>query len=106
MTLTLHDEETQQVLAEVQARIKAAYPEATFTVAVGEDPVGIYVDAYTDAPDGFAVLDLVSDWLVHLHVNAGLAIHVIPLPTPTPGAGSPDPGGLPARRCVTPDESA
>ena len=106
MTLTLQDEKTQQVLAEVQARIKAAYPEATFTVAVGEDPVGIYVDAYTDAPDGFAVLDLVSDWLVELHVNEGLAIHVIPLPTPKPGAGSPDPGGLPTRRCVTPDESA
>ena len=97
MTLTLQDEKTQQVLAEVQARIKAAYPEATFTVAVGEDPVGIYVDAYTDAPDGFAVLDLVSDWLVDLHVNEGLAIHVIPLPTPKPGAGSPDPGGYAAR---------
>jgi hypothetical protein len=106
MTLTLQDEKTQQVLAEVQARITAAYPEATFTVAVGEDPVGIYVDAYTDAPDGFAVLDLISDWLVDLHVNEGLAIHVISLPTPKPGARSPDPGGLPTRWCVTPDESA
>ena len=106
MTLPVHDEKTQQVFAEVQARITAAYPEATFTVAVGEDPVGIYVDAYTDAPDGFAVLDLVSDWLVDLHVNEGLAIHVIPLPMPKPGAGSPDPGELPTRRCVTPDESA
>jgi hypothetical protein len=90
MTLAVHDEKTQQVLTEVQARIKAAYPEATFTVAVGEDPVGIYIDAYTNAPDGFAVLDLVSDWLVDLHVNEGLAIHVIPLPTPQPGARSPD----------------
>jgi hypothetical protein len=106
MTLTLQDEKTQQVLAEIQARIKAAYPEATFMVAVGEDPVGIYVDAYTDAPDGFAVLDLVSDWLVDLHVNEGLAMHVMPLPTPKPGAVSPDPGGLPTRRCVIPDESA
>ena len=80
MTMALQDEKTQRVLAEVQARIKAVYPEATFTVAVGEDPVGIYVDAYTDATDGFAVLDLVSDWLVDLNVNEGLAIHVIPLP--------------------------
>jgi hypothetical protein len=93
MTLTLHDEKTQQILVEVQARIKAAYPEATCTVAVGADPVGLYVDASTDAPDGFAALDLVSNWLVDLHVNEGLAMHVIPLPTPKPGAGSRDPGG-------------
>jgi hypothetical protein len=80
MTRAVLDEKTQQVLAEVQARIKAVYPEATFTVTVGEDPVGIYLDAHTNAVDGFAVLDLVSDWLVDLHVNEGLAIHVIPLP--------------------------
>lgn len=80
MTLTLQDEKTQRVLAEIQARIKAVYPEATFTVALGEEPVGIYLDAYTDAPDGFAVLDLVSEWLVDLNVNEGLAVHVIPLP--------------------------
>lgn len=81
MTLALQDEKIQRILAKLQARIKAVYPEATFTVALGEDPVGIYLDAYTDAPDGFAVLDLVSDWLVDLNVNEGLAIHVIPLPT-------------------------
>lgn len=81
MTLTVQDEKTQRVLAELQARITAVYPEATFTVVRGDDPSGIYLDAYTDAPDGFAVLDLVSDWLVDLNVNEGLAIHVIPLPT-------------------------
>jgi uncharacterized lipoprotein YddW (UPF0748 family) len=79
MTIAIQDEKMQRVLAEVQARIKAVYPEATFTVAVGDEPVGIYLDAYTDAPDGFAVLELVSDWLVDLHVNEGLVIHVIPL---------------------------
>ena len=81
MTFTVQDEKTQRVLAELQARITAVYPEATFTVALGDDPVGIYLDAYTDAPDGFAVLDLVSDWLVDLNVNEGLVVHVIPLPT-------------------------
>src|SRR5258708_2517482 len=34
----------------------------------GEDPTGLYLDAYTDAEDAFAVLDLVSDWLVDLSV--------------------------------------
>jgi hypothetical protein len=92
MTLTLQDAKTQRVLAEIQTRIKAVYPEATFTVAREEDPAGIYLDAYTDAPDGFAVLDLVSDWLVDLNVNEGLAVHVIPLPTQAREAAA-APGG-------------
>lgn len=92
MTLTVHDEKIQRVLAELQARIQVVYPEATFMVSLGEDPVGIYLDAYTDAPDGFAVLDLVSDWLVDLNVNEGLAIHVIPLPTPARDAAAPSDG--------------
>ena len=74
------DEKTQQAIAEVQARIQAVYPDAVFRVSQGEDPVGIYLDAYTDAEDSFCVFDLVNDWLVDLSVNEGLLIHVIPLP--------------------------
>jgi hypothetical protein len=70
----------QRVIAEVEARILAVFPEATFRLVEGEDPVGLYLDAYTDVEDAFAVLDLVSDWLVDLSVNAGVHLHVIPLP--------------------------
>ena len=54
--------------------------EATYCLVEGEDPVGLYLDVYTGAEDAFAVLDLVSDWLVDLSVNAGVHLHVIPLP--------------------------
>ena len=51
----------------VKARIRAGYSEgATFRLGEGEDPIGLYLDVYTDAEDAFAVLDLVSDWLVEL----------------------------------------
>ena len=70
----------QRVIAEVEARILAVFPEATFRLVEGENPIGLYLDAYTDAEDAFAVLDLVSDWLVNLSVNAGVHLHVIPLP--------------------------
>ena len=70
----------QRVIAEVEARILAVFPEATFRLVEGEDPIGLYLDAYTDAEDAFAVLDLVSDWLVDLSVDAGVHLHVIPLP--------------------------
>jgi hypothetical protein len=70
----------QHAIAEVEARILAVYPDATFRLVEGEDPIGLYLDAYTDAEDAFAVLDLVSDWLVDLSVNADVHLHVIPLP--------------------------
>ena len=70
----------QNAIAAVDAHILADYPEATFRLVEGEDPIGLYLDVYTDAEDAFAVLDLVSDWLVDLSVNAGVHLHVVPLP--------------------------
>jgi hypothetical protein len=73
------DEGTQQAIDEVQAVIKAAFPEAVFQVHRGDDPEGIYIDAYTKAENGFDVLDLISDRLVDLCVEAWLGIYVVPL---------------------------
>ena len=64
----------------MQTRIQVVYPAAVFHVSQGEDPAGIYIDAYTDVEDSFCVFDLVNDWLVDLSVNEGLSIHVVPLP--------------------------
>ena len=80
MSVKPWNDKIQHAIAEVEARIRAVYPEATFRLVEGEDPRGLYLDAYTDAEDAFAVLDLVSDWLVDLSVNAGVHLHVIPLP--------------------------
>jgi hypothetical protein len=74
------DEKTQRAIAEVQARIRAVYPDAEFRVAEGEEPRGIYIDAFTNADDSFCVFDLVSDWLVDLSITEGIHLHVIPLP--------------------------
>jgi hypothetical protein len=76
------DEKMQQAIAEVQARIRTVYPDATFRVTEEDEPPGIYIDAYTDAADSFAVFDLVSDWLVDLRIQEGIPLHVIPLPAP------------------------
>ena len=74
------DDRTQRAIDEIQATIKAAFPEAKFTVRGGVDPEGIYIDAYTKADDGFAVLDRISDRLVDLLVEEGLGIYIVPLP--------------------------
>jgi hypothetical protein len=80
MSVNSWNDTMQHAIAEVEARILTVYPDATFRLVEGEDPPGLYLDAYTDAKDTFAVLDLVSDWLVDLSVNTGVHLHVIPLP--------------------------
>jgi hypothetical protein len=80
MSVNSWNDAMQNAIAEMEARILAVYPDTTFRLVEGEDPVGLYLDAYTDAEDAFAVLDLVSDWLVNLSVNDGAHLHVIPLP--------------------------
>jgi hypothetical protein len=64
----------------VQATIKAAFPEAEFKAPRGIDPAGSYIEAYTKADDGFAVLDRVGDRLGDLLVGEGPGIYVVPLP--------------------------
>jgi hypothetical protein len=86
MSVKSRNDTMQHAIAEVEARILAVYPDATFRLVEGEDPIGLYLDAYTDAKDAFAVLDLVSDWLVDLSVNAGVHLHVIPLPREAAGS--------------------
>jgi hypothetical protein len=80
MSVKPWNDKIQHAIAEVEARIRAVYPEATFRLVEGEDPIGLYLDAYTEAEDAFAVLDLVSDWLVDLSMKTGVHLHVIPLP--------------------------
>src|SRR5215470_6200486 len=81
MSVNPWNETMQHAITEAQARIRAVYPDAIFRLVEGEDPTGLYLDAYTDAEDAFAVLDLVSDWLVDVSVNEGVHLHVIPLPS-------------------------
>jgi hypothetical protein len=80
MSINSWNDAMQNAITEVKGRIRAVYPEATFRLVEGEDPIGLCLDAYTEAEDAFAVLDLVSDWLVDLSVNGGVHLHVIPLP--------------------------
>ena len=80
MSVKPRNDTMQHAIAEVEARILAVLPEATFRLVEGEDPIGLYLDAYTDAEDALAVLDLGSDWLVGLSVNTGVYLHVMPRP--------------------------
>ena len=66
-------------VAELQGMIQARYPGATFSVAPGEDPDGIYVTATVDVPDTDEVFDVVVERLLELQVEEGLPVHVLPV---------------------------
>ena len=79
MNNRLWDDKTQQAIDEMKTMIQATYPEARFHAYLGEDPAGVYLNAYTRAEDDFLVLDLISDRLVDLNIDEGVRLYVIPL---------------------------
>jgi hypothetical protein len=77
----LTDERIRSALTEFQAMISERFPDTTYDVEIGEDPVGVYLVATVDLDDTDEVTDLVIDRLVSLQVDEELPIHVIPVRT-------------------------
>ena len=67
----------QAAVTELQDLILGHYPAATFRVARGEDPEGIYVKATVDVEDTDEVMDLVVDRLLQAQIDEGLPLYVI-----------------------------
>lgn len=68
----------EAALDELQGVIADRFPTATFEVAEGTDPLGIFLDVTVDLEDTTEVTDLVGDRLLDMHVEEGLPIYVIP----------------------------
>lgn len=66
-------------IAAISGLISARYPEAQFSVELGEDPAGTYVMATVDADDLDEVIDVFIDRRIDLQIDHGLRLHVIPL---------------------------
>jgi hypothetical protein len=58
--------------------IAAAYPDATFDVGYGEEPVGVYLIATFDHDDMGEALDHFIDRLTDFQVDEGLRLYVVP----------------------------
>ncbi len=74
-----NDARIQQAVAELQAMISAHYPDATYEVWEGEDPIGTYVTATVDIADPDEVTDLIIERLISLQVEEELPVYVIPV---------------------------
>jgi hypothetical protein len=72
----------EAAIAEIKDLIRRRYPEVTFDLYVGEDPVGLYLIPIVDRDDLDEVADVFSDRLVDLQVDERLDLYVIPDRTP------------------------
>lgn len=74
------DERTQTALDDLEGIIRRRYPMASFNVARGDDPEGIYLRATVDLDDVEEIVDQeLLDHLFDVQVEQSLPIYVIPL---------------------------
>ena len=76
------DPRMERAITEMQERIAARYPMATFEVEAGEEPEVVYLTAVMDLDDPDEVLDVVIDRLLELEIDEGLPLYVVPARTP------------------------
>lgn len=72
-------ERAQGAIDEIESLIRGRYPEASFEVAEGDDPEGIYLRATVDIDDVDEVMDVYRDRLLEMQIDEGLELYVIPL---------------------------
>ena len=77
--ITEDDPRMSAAIAEMEERILARYPDATFEVATGEDPDGIYLTATVDIDDTDEVFDLIVGRLLEMQVEESLPLYVLPV---------------------------
>lgn len=95
MTIAAVDNEVgspiRGTLEELRQLISRRYPDATYEVARGEDPSGIYLFAQANAGDMDEMMDVFVDRLLQLQIEDGLEVYVIPEPRRLDGtAPTPD----------------
>jgi len=73
------DQPTQSAIDQIKASIIKRYPQATFVIAQGDDPEGIYLKTIVDLDDVDQVLDGILDEMYDIQVERSLPIYVIPL---------------------------
>lgn len=72
----LSDPRVVSALAEFRQRISERYPEATFTVERGVEPIGVYLVATVDIEDTTEVFELVADRMLDLQIEEGMPLYV------------------------------
>jgi hypothetical protein len=65
--------------SELRELIAARFPAATFALASGDDPAGLYLIPTVDVDDTEEVAEVVTDRMLALQVDEELPIYVFPV---------------------------
>ncbi len=76
--LSMEDERVQDVVGRVERAIAQGFPDAEFISYIGTNPLGIYIEVYTEGDDFLGILRLLDDRLGNLHIAAGVDLCVVP----------------------------
>src|SRR5690242_111568 len=74
----LSDERLQDVLGRVVQAISGVYPDAEFASYIGTNPLGVYIEVYTNNNEFEGILRIMNEKLGNLHIAAGLDVCVLP----------------------------
>ena len=69
----------ERAIAELKDMIAASYPDATFRVYQGFEPVGIFLDVTVDIDDTDEVREVFADRYLDMQLEERLPIHVLVL---------------------------
>ncbi len=78
----LTDPDIQAAIVEIRGLISARFPDATFTVGLGDDPTGVYLRPVVDVDDRGDVFDVFIDRLTDIQDVTGLPLYVVPARPP------------------------
>jgi len=73
------NERLQKAIAEIEAMITKAYPNAQFSPVWLDDPEGMQVRVTVPVNDLEEVFNLVADRLLHFQIEEGLPLYLVPL---------------------------
>lgn len=76
--IDLQDERVQDVVGRIQRAIVDKYPEAEFATYIGTQPLGVYIDVYTERDEFRGILQVLDDRLGNLYIAAGVPVCVAP----------------------------
>lgn len=76
--IDLQDERIQDVIGRIIRAVKSKHADAEFVSYIGTNPLGIYVEVYTDTQEFKSILDILDDKLGNLHTAAGVSLCIVP----------------------------
>jgi hypothetical protein len=76
--IDLRDERIQEALGRICEVVSSEYADAEYVSYIGLNPLGVYLEVYTEANDFDGILKVVSEQLGDLSVASGVNVCVAP----------------------------